>query len=321
MGVMGVELVDEALNKPSEYTSSKDSRLGIVPSDEEGRDDGSTLDGLPDIEDDTVAMMSALQKRNEKLERQVKEFKKHLMKHKKLGLKWENQAENVMDECAVKVPILEEVPERAILEATYPDSPTHFIIEGDNYYSLLTLNATHTGKIDIIYIDPPYNTGKAAKDGETEDENKTDFIYNDDYVEKDDLYRHSKWLSFMSKRLQLAWDLLNDRGTIFISIDDNELFELKVLCDKVFQPQNFICNMVRQSASGGGNAKTIVKGHDYILCYTKDSELILTQKSNRAEGHIQKWESGKHQDKYIVRNNRLYFLNNGNCSGLVAATG
>jgi adenine-specific DNA-methyltransferase len=85
------------------------------------------------------------------------------------------------------------------------------------------LNYTHKGKIDLIYIDPPYNTG-----------NK-DFIYNDKYVEKEDTWRHSKWLTFMNKRLELAKDLLAEKGVIFISIDDNEQSQLKLLCDSCFR--------------------------------------------------------------------------------------
>ena len=88
--------------------------------------------------------------------------------------------------------------------------PNHIIIEGDNLEALTTLSYTHEGRIDVIYIDPPYNTG-----------NK-DFVYNDSYVDTEDSYRHSKWLSFMSRRLRIAKKLLSDRGVIFISIDDNE---------------------------------------------------------------------------------------------------
>lgn len=99
------------------------------------------------------------------------------------------------------------------------DYPNHVIIEGDNLEALTTLAYTHAGKIDVIYIDPPYNTG-----------NK-DFIYNDSFVDSEDSYRHSKWLSFMSRRLRIAKKLLSDRGVIFISIDDNEINNLRLLMD------------------------------------------------------------------------------------------
>ena len=106
------------------------------------------------------------------------------------------------------------------------------LIEGDNYHSLAVLNFTHYESIDIIYIDPPYNTGN------------DDFIYNDKiksgYVKGDDPFRHSKWLSFMEKRLKLAKNLLKKEGAIFISIDDTEQSPLRMLCDEIFEEKNFI---------------------------------------------------------------------------------
>lgn len=95
-------------------------------------------------------------------------------------------------------------------EAARGEAPNHVLIEGDNLHALTVLNYTHAGKVDVIYIDPPYNTG-----------NKN-FIYNDQYVDREDSYRHSKWLSFMHKRLKLAKNLLKEFGVIFISIDDYE---------------------------------------------------------------------------------------------------
>ena len=139
-------------------------------------------------------------------------------------------------------------------------TPNHLIIEGDNLVSLSALAYTHAGKIDVIYIDPPYNTG-----------NK-DFVYNDSFVDKEDAYRHSKWLSFMDRRLRIAKKLLSDRGVIFISIDDNEQANLKLLCDEVFGENNLLGELIHQRAKGGGQAKFIVKGHDYILVYAKDAQ-------------------------------------------------
>lgn len=144
------------------------------------------------------------------------------------------------------------------------DIPNHIIIEGDNLEALTTLAYTHEGKIDVIYIDPPYNTGK-------------EFIYNDNFYEKgglvtsEDPFRHSKWLSFMHKRLLIAKKLLSARGVIFISIDDNEMANLKLLCDTIWGEHNFLGEFIHQRAKGGGQAKHIVKGHDYILCYAHDA--------------------------------------------------
>ena len=125
-----------------------------------------------------------------------------LRTHKKYGLVWEDKPENVEERLREELPVLTEVKERAIISKD-PEAPNHILIEGDNLEALTALTYTHAGKIDVIYIDPPYNTG-----------NK-DFIYNDSYVDKEDAFRHSKWLSFVSKRLAiisvpLKWDELNN---------------------------------------------------------------------------------------------------------------
>lgn len=117
---------------------------------------------------------------------------------KKYGLVWEDKPEIVEERLREELPVLTEVRERAIISDD-PDAPNHILIEGDNLEALTALSYTHAGKIDVIYIDPPYNTG-----------NK-DFVYNDHYVDKEDSYRHSKWLSFMSRRLKIAKQLLSDK--------------------------------------------------------------------------------------------------------------
>lgn len=137
------------------------------------------------------------------------ELLKLLRSQKKYGLVWEDKPEDAEQRMLTELPVLEEIPDRAIISDA-PDAPNHILIEGDNLEALTALSYTHSGKIDVIYIDPPYNTG-----------NK-DFVYNDSFVDKEDGYRHSKWLSFMSKRLKIAKGLLSEKGVIFISIDDNE---------------------------------------------------------------------------------------------------
>lgn len=131
------------------------------------------------------------------------------------------------------------------------------MLEGDNLHSLKLLEKTHKGKIDVIYIDPPYNTGK-------------EFVYNDDLIVTSDSYRHSKWLSFMYSRLKIARELLDAKGVIFLSIDDNEFSQLKMLCDEIFDENNNIANFCVIRAEGGGMAKQVIKGHDYCLVYAKD---------------------------------------------------
>jgi adenine-specific DNA-methyltransferase len=160
-------------------------------------------------------------------------------------------------------PILKEVKTKQILYDVL--KPVNILIEGDNYHSLAVLNFTHQETIDLIYIDPPYNTGNS------------DFIYNDnyksDYVKKEDPFRHSKWIAFMEKRLKLAKSLLKDTGSIFISIDDNEHAPLKMLCDEIFGEDNFIANIIWQKKYTQSNdAKYFSSTHDFILCYSKKAE-------------------------------------------------
>jgi adenine-specific DNA-methyltransferase len=153
-------------------------------------------------------------------------------------------------------PVLKESKGKAI--ETDKSKPVNLLIEGDNYHSLAVLNFTHHEAIDLIYIDPPYNTG-----------NK-DFIYNDKFVDIEDPYRHSKWLSFMEKRLKLAKNLLKSDGVIFISINDIEQAPLKMLCDEIFGEENYISMISRLMKSGGNKGRFFSPNIEYILVYAKD---------------------------------------------------
>lgn len=194
----------------------------------------------------------------EKLLAEIERLKKELKKKKKYGLVWEDKPEDVVEMCKEKLPVLKEVKNKEII--TDKNKPVNLLIEGDNYHSLSVLNYTHKGKIDVIYIDPPYNTG-----------NK-DFKYNDRFVDKEDGFRHSKWLNFMEKRLKLAKSLLKNDGVIFISIDDNEQAHLQLLCDDIFGEENkvnqfvWISNLKGRQISNSGAAQT----YEYVLCYAKN---------------------------------------------------
>lgn len=195
-----------------------------------------------------------------------------LRSQKKYGLVWEDKPEEIETRLVDELPVLTEVPERAIVSDS-PDAPNHILIEGDNFEALTALAYTHEGKIDVIYIDPPYNTG-----------NK-DFVYNDSYVDREDGYRHSKWLSFMNKRLQIAKSLLSSGGVIFISIDDNEQAQLKLLCDEIFGKDNYIGSLPRVTKkSGKAHSDNIAKNHDYILIYTKNSSVEFNGIPSNAKG-------------------------------------
>lgn len=178
-----------------------------------------------------------------------------LLNTKKYGLVWEEHAELVEEEMKTKIPVF--VEDKAKKIVGNPDSEDYnFLLEGDNLHSLHLLEKTHADKIDVIYIDPPYNTG-----------NK-DFIYNDKIVDKKDGYAHSKWLSFMEKRLNIARELLSDDGVIFISIDDNEQAQLKLLCDNIFGEDNFITNFFRKTKTmTGDDGNGLNIQHEYLLCY------------------------------------------------------
>ena len=193
-----------------------------------------------------------------------------LREHKTYGLVWEDKPEEMEERLRNELPVLVEVKDRALTDAG-PYAPNHTLIEGDNLEALATLAYTHAGKIDVIYIDPPYNTG-----------NK-DFTYNDSYVDSEDDYRHSKWLSFMSKRLRIAKRLLSERGFIFISIDDNEFANLRILCDEIFSSNNFIASPVRRRRKSQANlSKNISTIHEYVLIYRKSPEFEL----NKIEANI-----------------------------------
>lgn len=213
---------------------------------------------------------------------------KNLESKKKYGLVWDEEKvpEKVVLDCQKQLPVLKEVKEKEII--TDPNQPTNILIEGDNYHALSVLNYTHKGKIDLIYIDPPYNTG-----------NK-DFIYNDCYVEKEDSWRHSKWLNFMNKRLELAKELLTEKGVIFISIDDNEVAQLKLLCDRVFGEINF-CGQWQwfKSATPPNLSNKIKKNLEFILVYEK-------QKNNSKFRGIKK--VSKSNDPIVNKTNPLSIL-------------
>ena len=178
---------------------------------------------------------------------------------KKYGLVWEDKPEEVESQLKEQLPVFTEVTERAIISDDV-NAPNHIIIEGDNLQALTTLSYTHAGKIDVIYIDPPYNTGNKK------------FVYNDSFVDKEDGYQHSKWLSFMKKRLNIAKHLLSDKGVIFISIDDNEQAQLKLLCDEIFDEKNNVGIMCRATGTNTGQGTNkLGSSFDYCLIYANEN--------------------------------------------------
>lgn len=184
---------------------------------------------------------------------------------KKYGLIWEEHEERVDEELKTQVPTFEEVKEKEII--SNENDSFNFLLEGDNLHSLYLLKKTHKGKIDVIYIDPPYNTGV------------NDFIYDDKRIDNEDGYRHSKWISFMNKRLAVAKELMTENGIIFISIDDNEQAQLRLLCDDIFGEQNFVGNIVWEKRTKCQNTKTA----KYMLQSKTESIFVYKNKLTKYE--------------------------------------
>ena len=171
---------------------------------------------------------------------------------KKYGLVWEQHEEAVDIKMRTHVPVFTEVKEREI--SNIPCDGYNFLLEGDNLHSLYLLEKTHKGKIDVIYIDPPYNTGTK------------DFVYDDAYVDSTDGFKHSKWLSFMEKRLIKAQELLTDKGVIVISIGYQEVNNLMVLCQDLFSDKQVVCVTVQTSGGKPNGGFTYV--HEYLVFIT-----------------------------------------------------
>jgi len=184
-----------------------------------------------------------------------------LEQRKKYGLVWEEkkEVEKVVTDCKKQFPVLKEVKSKAIKND--PDKPTHILIEGDNYHALSVLNYTHQNAIDVIYIDPPFNTGNKS------------WKYNNAFVDSEDSFRHSKWLTMMDKRLRLAKNLLNKKGIIVVAIDDYECHTLRLLMDEIFNEINRlgIITLVNK-AEGRTDDKFIATAHEYMVVYAKNSE-------------------------------------------------
>ena len=224
---------------------------------------------------------------------------------KKYGRVWEQHEERVDVEMQTKVPVFTEVADKEIISDD--TLPYNFLLEGDNLHSLKLLKKTHKGMIDLIYIDPPYNT------------KEKDFIYDDTYIGEDDSFRHSKWISFMSERLEIARTLLSENGAIFIQINDIEVAQLKMLCDSIFGEENFLniisVNMKNiAGASGGGEDKRFKKNCEYILVYTKNyfflplfnGPYIYTEMSELIQQYIDEGKSWKYTTVLVDAGEKEY---------------
>jgi adenine-specific DNA-methyltransferase len=222
----------------------------------------------------------------EKLRKQL-EIANNRIKTANYGIVWMDVPEAFEDDVENKLPVLEEVKEKAI--KNNDGKPTHILIEGDNYHSLTCLNYTHQENFDLIYIDPPYNTGK---DG---------FVYRDKRminkfpdgtpVPLDSPFRHSYWLSFMFKRLDIAKNLLKDTGKIVISIDDNELANLILVCSKVFGNANQVAILPTiMNLKGNQDQFAFAGTHEYTVIFAKDISKCSFNEFKLDEDELDKWE-------------------------------
>jgi len=192
---------------------------------------------------------------------------------KKYGLVFEEHRETIDEILDSHIPVLSENSGLFIDNG----GELNFILEGDNLAALKLLEKTYRRKIDLIYIDPPYNTG-----------NK-DFIYDDSYVDKTDGYIHSKWLSFMERRLKIAKKLLSENGSIFISIDENEYANLRLLCNQIMGENLHVATIAWQKRYSRENREAIGDSHEYIMVYAYNvdkfknfrNRLPLTEKQNK----------------------------------------
>ena len=243
---------------------------------------------------------------------------KHLIDFEKLK---QNLSDSVISERAERYQFTWPDKSKAILLANSPinatlrpcredsvdfDNTQNLYIEGDNLDVLKCLKETYLHKVKMIYIDPPYNTG-------------IDFVYEDDFAQSSEEYLansgqfdeqgnrmftnaesngrfHTDWLNMIYPRLKVARDLLTDDGVIFISIDDNEQGNIQKVCNEIFGENNFVGQLIHQRAKGGGQAKYIVKGHDYILVYGKNLKNITLARKKI----IQKPTTTINGEQYII---------------------
>ena len=235
------------------------------------------------------------------------------LNEKKYGLVWEEHSEKVDEDLKTKIPLFTEVKDRRIEKDK--EKPYNFLLEGDNLHSLKLLQKTHKGKIDVIYIDPPYNTGEKGK------ESNGLFIFNDKIIDNTDGYKHSKWISFMNKRLIIAKNLLTDNGIILISIGREEVAQLRLLCDEIFGENNLLGQVVRRTKTTSFRGNYFSPRVDYVLVYTKGktqpkkfrdvvdkSKYNKIEKNGERKGEFYKDDTAFYLSTLETRPNQRYFI-------------
>lgn len=242
----------------------------------------------------SLAKEKELLKKISELESELKKVKKQ----KKYGLVWEDKPEQIVEECKRNVPILRLKEKKKDVDpvlTTNESKDENILIEGDNYHSLSVLNYTHKGKISAIYADPPYNTG--AKN----------WVYNNDYVDGNDAFRHSKWLSFMEKRLVLAKSLLKEDGIIVITIDDYEVATLTLLMNGIFGEENHLGTVViKNNPQGRSSVSGFQVSHEYALFYGRTQKAKIGRLP-RTQEQIDRYKESDSEGPFEWRNFRAQY--------------
>jgi adenine-specific DNA-methyltransferase len=207
---------------------------------------------------------------------------------KKYGLVWEDKPEEVEEQLRENLPVLKEVKDKAIVNGE--EYPNHILIEGDNLHALTALSFTHEGQIDVIYFDPPYNTGNKS------------WRYNNHYVEKDDSYKHSKFISFLNKRIKIAKRLLTENGIIFCAIDDYEQHNVRHILDEIFGEENRLGSItVVHNPGGRQDEHFFPTAHEYMLVYAKNKNLAVIGKLEATEGKLKQFSQKDNDGNYKLR--------------------
>lgn len=217
---------------------------------------------------------------------------RNLQRRKKYGMVWEDKPEDVMERSKTELPVLDEVSTRAI--QTDPDLPTNIMIEGDNFHALTVLNYTHKGKVDVIYIDPPYNTG-----------NQT-WKYNNKIVEKDDPWKHTLWVSMMYKRLKLAKNLLKKDGSLIVAIDDYEVHHLGLLLEELF-PKHEIDLVIVEHHPQGAGSNTVSRTHEYAFICTPPNLGFKGRQAKEGEDSWSLKRSGQGENNWRINRHKSFF--------------
>lgn len=220
-----------------------------------------------DVKDPRIVELETIRKRLAELERA-----------QTLGLVWRDIPEDVESRLRDDMPVLVSEPDQNIA-GNIPSDQSHILIEGDNLHALHVLQATHRGAIDVIYIDPPYNTGK-------------EFVYNDKLIDEENTWRHSAWLSFMEKRLTLARDLMKDTGVMFVSINQIEAPRLWLLLEGIYGEQNIevmIWHKISESGSAGQGKMKIThrfrNDSEYVFAVYRNKEIVRFNKLSKLKSY------------------------------------